>query len=163
VPVGIEIQFEVKVIWPGKNRVRGLNQPKCQILRNGKVAVTQPIEAEGFSMTYLDFPTEYTVYRARVIDTPPPGQPGYGYVDVHAMTSPIYARQLVFIDPQGRGVDDMWVRLQSTGIPPLYTTGRATPDGVVQIDPSSRRPIFLGPEHMPDDPTRGQIKPQFQF
>jgi len=114
VPLGVDTMFHVSV--------KGAAGKKLQVLENGRPIRTVPIVKDSIGIRFLRHPTLYSAYRARVIDTPQEGAPGFGDYDVYAMTSPIYAQditqELLWRNPK-LDVDRTWIEIQPSGAPEI--------------------------------------------
>jgi len=86
IPTGPKTRFEVSVFHA--------NGKKVQVLLNGRPIITKKIEGETFVTRFEQAPATYSVYRVRVIGPAPSGQRGFGPIEVHALTSPIYAMNI---------------------------------------------------------------------
>ena len=71
---------------------------EVQILLNGHPEISKSIESDPFTLQFDQTPTNYSEFRLRVIS--PPSKPGFGPIDVLAMTSPIYAQDIELPNPQ---------------------------------------------------------------
>jgi hypothetical protein len=110
IPIGVESTLQF--------RVKNAQGKKVQLLVNGHPAITRiikPKREDGWFGVVADFtPTGHTVYRVRVIDTP--DKPGFGAVDVLAMSSPIYTAKMIEVDSEGRLTEDMIIDLSGNSI-----------------------------------------------
>lgn len=103
IPVGIVTEFEIGV--------RGGKDKKVQVFRNGRVIQNSKIEENNFLTRIRDKPTTYSVYRVRVTE---PGtlDEGYGVSKVLAMSSPIYAAEMMFVNPDV-DIDKMRIKVEN--------------------------------------------------
>ncbi|HOD96578.1 MAG TPA: CehA/McbA family metallohydrolase [Candidatus Hydrogenedentes bacterium] len=108
VPLNAEVTFEVVV----HNAVG----KKLQVIENGRPIRTIPINAQDTGIRFKRFPTQDAAYRVRVISPADPKSEGFGPLEVHALTSPIYARdisaELLWRNPNF-DPDKSWVRIQN--------------------------------------------------
>ena len=87
VPVGVKVRFEV-IVLNAKGK-------KMQLLRNGVPERSQWVDEDSYAWSYMRVPDAYSDYRVRIVDTVESGPNQYGYLKVLAMTSPIYAEDLL--------------------------------------------------------------------
>ena len=89
---------------------------KLQVIENGRPIRTIPINAQDTGIRFKRFPTQDAAYRVRVISPADPKSEGFGPLEVHALTSPIYARdisaELLWRNPNF-DPDKSWVRIQN--------------------------------------------------
>ncbi len=104
-PVGVETMLELTV--------KGAKGKKAQVMAEGKPIQTKIIEGDGFMMRFPVLPDRRMAYWARVIDTPK--ESAFGDVDVLAITSPIYAHEMVFVDKNVKP-EDARIRIQKQQI-----------------------------------------------
>ncbi|NLN92526.1 MAG: CehA/McbA family metallohydrolase [Candidatus Hydrogenedens sp.] len=108
VPLNVEVTFEVVV-----HNALG---KKLQVIENGRPIRTIPINAQDTGIRFKRFPTQEASYRVRVISPADPKSSGFGPLEIHALTSPIYARdisaELLWRNPNF-DPDQSWVRIQS--------------------------------------------------
>lgn len=94
-------------------RVRGANGKKLQVLQNGHAIFTKRIESDPFAMRFPHQADIPCVYQVRIISAA--RQEGFGMVDVHAITSPIYADDIIaelFWNDPNRFLDERnWIPL----------------------------------------------------
>lgn len=106
VPLNTDVIFEA-----GVSNAEGL---KLQVLLNGYPILTKRIEGNMFVHRFEQRPDHYGVYRIRVIGPPRNPAEGFGYVEVHAMSSPIYAqdlfREAAYLRPDWDAADS-WIRV----------------------------------------------------
>ncbi len=107
VPLNVEVTFEVVV-----NNAVG---KKLQVLENGRPIRTIPINNKDTGIRFKRMTTTDAAYRVRVIGAADPKQKGFGPLEVYAMTSPIYARditrELLMRNPNF-DPSKSWVRIQ---------------------------------------------------
>jgi hypothetical protein len=92
---------------------------KLQVLLNGYPILTKRIEGEMFVHRLHQRPDHYGVYRFRVIDGAEDSKDGFGFVDVVAMTSPIYVQNTMreaLIDQSGYPTKG-WISIQHQAEP----------------------------------------------
>jgi hypothetical protein len=105
-PLNVEAMMEVVV-----SNAAG---KKLQILLNGRPIVSKVIEGEGFVYRFPQTPTSYSVYRVQVIGSPEKPSDGFGPIEMHAMSSPIYAQEItqeLLLKYPGINLDKTWVRV----------------------------------------------------
>ena len=86
IPLNVDVTFEVIV-----NNAVG---KKLQVLENGRPIRTVPINNKDTGIRFKRTPTGDAAYRVRVIGSADPKEKGFGPLEVFAMTSPIYARDI---------------------------------------------------------------------
>ncbi len=110
-PINVEVTFEVVV-----HDAVGM---KLQVIENGRPIRTVPINAQDTGIRFKRMPTGDAAYRVRVISAATPGDKGFGPLEVHALSAPIYARditqELLWRNPNF-DPDNSWVRVQSSGM-----------------------------------------------
>jgi hypothetical protein len=79
---------------------------KLEVIRDGRPIFTKIIEGEGFYHRFDENCDAPSSYRARIISPAPEGQKGFGPLQIHALTSPIFARE-VSANPKGE-----WIRIE---------------------------------------------------
>ena len=107
IPLNVEVTFEVIV-----NNAVG---KKLQVLENGRPIRTIPINDKDTGIRFKRMPTGDTAYRVRVIGSADPKEKGFGPLEVYAMSSPIYARDItrnLLMRNPNFDPDKSWVRLQ---------------------------------------------------
>jgi hypothetical protein len=122
VPLNRDVRFAVQVI--------GAKGASLELLRNGRVIHSHQIDhdrVEAFLRT--EHPTSYSVYRARVTATPT--RMGFGPHEVLAMSSPIYAQEIVAINAG--------LRLQ---LAEMLSTKAYTLDGLVEALKEDETKLF---------------------
>ncbi|MCK5861809.1 MAG: CehA/McbA family metallohydrolase [Candidatus Hydrogenedentes bacterium] len=111
IPLNVEVSFEV-VVHDAVGK-------KLQVIENGRPIRTIPINAKETAIRFKRFPTSEAAYRVRVIGAADPKARGFGPLEVYAMSSPIYARditqELLMRNPDF-DPSKSWVRLQSGSI-----------------------------------------------
>jgi hypothetical protein len=110
-PMGNDVVFEI-----GVSKASGM---KLQVLLNGYPILTKRIEGEMFVHRLHQRPDHYGVYRFRVIDGAEDSKDGFGFVDVVAMTSPIYVQNTMreaLIDQSGYPTKG-WISIQHQAEP----------------------------------------------
>ncbi len=107
-PINVEVTFEVVV-----HDAVGM---KLQVIENGRPIRTVPINARDTGIRFKRMPTSDAAYRVRVISAANPRDKGFGPLQVHALSAPIYARditqELLWRNPHF-DPDKSWVRIQS--------------------------------------------------
>lgn len=86
VPLRVDTAFEVGV--------RGAMGKKLQVLLNGYPMFTKVIESDPFAHRFTHHPKEDSQFRVRIISGSEDPKEGFGRLDVHAMSSPIYAQDV---------------------------------------------------------------------
>jgi len=124
-PLNVPIRFQAGV--------KGAKGGELQILHNGYPLISKQIESDSFAVHIDHTPKHYSVYRLKIIRRSK--TPGFGAVDVLAMTSPIYAKD---IDIESKELDEYRKRHQRERRPPA-------------------------PEIDLPDPSQGEIIPTWQF
>lgn len=127
IPIGLETKFIVEV-YRGKGK-------KVEVLANGRTILSKIMEDDGHVHELLDRPSVYTAYRVRVVSTPE--ELGFGPLEVHALSSPIYAQEM-YIESDDVSIHDMWVRLKSEYNAPTQPTP--------ELDPRSKDATEIDPE-----------------
>src|SRR5690606_20409020 len=108
---------------------------RLEVLENGRTILSKLIETDDYNHSIDVTPTSYSVYRARVVETP--AKKGFGPLDVLAMTSPIYAQE-IYVETDNLSIQDMWIRLKNE-----YDE---LPIGTPELDPASRDPYTIKPD-----------------
>lgn len=126
VPLNVNVQFIV-----GVKRAAG---KKLQVLEDGRPIRTVPIVKDNVVIQFQRHNTRSSIFRVRVIDTPPKNRPGYGDIEVLAMSSPIYAQEitqeLLWRNPS-LDVDKTWVRIESDATPEMVLPDEVPPGSVL--------------------------------
>lgn len=121
-PLGLDTMFEVNV--------SGANGKKLHILRNGHPIVSKVIEGDNFVFRCPQRPASGSVYRVRITEPPANDRTGFGPTETLAMSSPIYAQDIVedvfWQDPNVFLNEDYWV--YPSGEP--YDPKKPKPGGV---------------------------------
>lgn len=86
-PLGLDTMFEVNV--------SGANGKKLHILRNGHPIVSKVIDGDNFVFRCPQRPITSSVYRVRITEPPANDRDGFGPTETLAMSSPIYAEDIV--------------------------------------------------------------------
>jgi len=132
VPLGINVNLMVQV--------KNANGAKVEILRNGWPIISKKIETDKVDVLQVtERPSSYAVYRARVIRAPQ--GPGVGPIDILAMTSPIYAQDIIPIDPTKKDPLDVWVKVGNSGLPPAKVSERIEEGGQTRVRFEQGAPI----------------------
>jgi len=108
---------------------------KLEIMRDNLPLSTVTIEEDAVEHSLAETPDRNASYWVRITESPT--EEGFGSSDVVALTSPIYAQRFVVVDPNADPAD-VRVRLRTQ-----------TQPKVEEVE-------------LPDDPTVGEIKPQWQ-
>jgi len=128
VPLHVDVLFEV-----GATKSAG---KKIEVLLNGRPILTKIIEGDAFVQRFIQHPEVPSVYRARVIGPAENPKEGVGALDVYAMTSPIYAQdiiqELLWRQP-GIDLDKLWVRIEPDRTPEVHLPEH--------VPPVNRRPV----------------------
>ncbi|MBI1317898.1 MAG: hypothetical protein GC168_02980 [Candidatus Hydrogenedens sp.] len=74
--------------------VKNANGMKLQILENGRPLISKIIEGDPFVHRFVITPTTLAAYRLRIISPAQDTKHGFGRIDVHAMSAPIYAQDI---------------------------------------------------------------------
>lgn len=129
IPINVEVAFEVAV----KNAL-GM---KLQVIENGRPIRTIPINSKDTGIRFKRMITSEASYRVRIIKPTAPGN-GFGPIEVHALTSPIYARditqELLWRNPNF-DPDQSWVRIQS--------------QSRIELEPETNLPEQMAPQNVP--------------
>lgn len=151
VPVGISCDLIIGVL--------NAQGKKLEVLANGVPICTKIIETNDFSGTIPQNLIGDTAYRVRIIDSGP--QAGFGPVQVHAMSSPIYADRFLIL-PKGMRPEDVRLAVQDKSTPeaglvnPVYATG-------VLDEKSGRQVVNIqanpGSAAAPPQPAQGNLPP----
>lgn len=154
VPLGLKLEFQIQVA-----RAKGM---KVELLRNGWPILTKLVESDKITVLRLtDEPPSYSVYRVRVL-APAAGQ-GFGPTTVMAMTSPIYAQDIVPVDLRMENPLDVWVKLENKTLPPVEVTERSDADGKVRVRTTGGPPALQNPNEgeieLPPDAQVKTIQP----
>ncbi len=166
VPVGVETRFTAAV-----SNALG---KKIEIIRNGRPMGTFIVGTnKGYVVEFTEKPEAYSVYRLRVGE--PAGKDGYGPTRVLAMSSPIYAQDIIILT-RGMTPNDVWLKVQDEQDiksgdvpPPVYATGITESKGDgdapvwVQIDKNATPMIpqqrGSGPNIPFDNPKAFEMRP----
>ncbi len=120
VPVGVPVRFEV-IVQNAKGK-------KMQLLRNGVPERSQWVDSDSYAWSHMRVPDAYSDYRVRIVDSVEPTGQQYGFLRILAMTSPIYAENILpqivgpNVDPQLfrvriKSYYDDYNRIQAEGLP----------------------------------------------
>ena len=118
VPLHIPSRFYVTV--------EGAKGKRLEILLNGLPIRSRGIPSDEFTLTFRIVPESYAAYRARIVETPK--EMAFGHLDMVAMTSPIYAQEVIPYDPTGG--ENLWVNIENDYFDP-------TKNPVLPADPSA--------------------------
>ena len=155
VPVNVESGFEVGV--------RDAQGKKLQVLLNGYPLFTKVIESDSFVHKFKYLPKEEGAFRVRVISPNELPKEQFGRVEVHAMSSPIYAQDVTREAVQYFGLDPdkAWISApQQTG--PDNEADLPNPEDA-QTQPIDFRNSFGRYQQMNDQPGSGSASaPQQQ-
>ncbi len=86
IPLGLDTVFGVSVT--------GAAGKKLQVLENGRTFISKIIEGDNFVFRFPQRPKAACCYRVRVVQPADP-KTGFGPLEVLAMTSPIYAQDII--------------------------------------------------------------------
>jgi hypothetical protein len=154
VPLGLLVDFTVQV-----KKAKGL---RVEVLRNGWPIISKTVESDKVELFRIsDTPTSYAVFRARLVRTPT--QKGFGPLDIVTMTSPIYAQDIVPIDPTKKDPYDIWVRINDKGLPPAKVSERVDEGGRtrVRLEPGAPvSPVASDSLQIPKDADVRELKPK---
>lgn len=89
--------------------VKGAKGARLEILLNGLPIRSRPIESDKLYYSMMETPGAFGVYRVRVVTRP--DEVGYGFADMLAMTSPIYAQGYV-VDSE-KGETGGWIEIEN--------------------------------------------------
>ncbi|MBN2308279.1 MAG: CehA/McbA family metallohydrolase [Candidatus Hydrogenedentes bacterium] len=116
VPTGVDTQFQIQI--------GNANGMKAVLLYNGRSILSKKIEQESddqfFVLRHTQHPVSYAVFRVCVVRTAT--EPGFGPLDVVAMSSPIYAQEMLVVDGQ-TPPEELWIKLENDAVPPAQVTG----------------------------------------
>lgn len=87
VPIGVKVTFQIIVF--------NANGKKMQLLRNGVPIRSVWVDNDNYAWNIEQLPDVYSDFRVRIVDAVEPGPNTYGYLKVLAMTSPIYAEDIL--------------------------------------------------------------------
>ena len=108
IPLNIEVSFEVAV-----QNAQGM---KLQVIENGRPIRTIPINSNDTGIRFKRMPSSDAAFRVRVIKAADEKSKGFGPLEVVALSSPIYARditaELLWRNPNF-DPEKSWVRIQS--------------------------------------------------
>ena len=108
IPLNIEVSFEVAV-----QNAQGM---KLQVIENGRPIRTIPINSNDTGIRFKRMPSSDAAFRVRVIKAADEKSKGFGPLEVVAISSPIYARditaELLWRNPNF-DPEKSWVRIQS--------------------------------------------------
>lgn len=131
IPINKESKFIVGV--------EGAKGARLEILLNGLPIRSRPIEADKLYYSIPDTPLVFGVYRVRIVETPNENDKGYGFADVLAMTSPIYAQSYI-VDP-AKGETGGWIDIENGyGTGPEFYPEAINPANVRTLQPNDRIP-----------------------
>lgn len=133
VPLGGTIPLNVPTLF--RVSVPNAKGKRLEVLVDGRTILSKVIEFDDYHHEFLDMPKQYTVYRARIVEAPT--KPGFGPLNILAMTSPIYAQEM-YIETDNLGIEDMWVRLKNEYNDQPYVSP--------ELDPASRDAYEIRPQ-----------------
>ncbi len=147
IPLGMEARFTV-----GVKRAKG---KKLEVFLNGHPIFSKTLKENSEVHRFRQTPQTYSVYRVRVVE--PPSEMAFGQNNVLAMSSPIYAQDIIPVDPE-RSPADYWLRLKNESLPPLYTSDVKTEGAKtwVRIGEDAYRRSAIYNEPLPVDPRLGR-------
>lgn len=154
VPLGLMVDFTVQV-----QNAKGM---KIEVLRNGWSIMSKLVESDKVELFRIsDTPTSYASYRARLVRTP--SKKGFGPLDIVTMTSPIYAQDIVPIDPSKENPYDVWIKIKDTGLPPAKVSERVDEGGKtrVRLEPGAPGPTAAADDtfQIPEGAKVRELKP----
>jgi hypothetical protein len=101
VPLNVPVTFRVEV----QDAPAGST---LEVLLNGSVFRSMKVDSPNFAWGFNDVPENYATFRARIVVGSNPGE--FGVTEVLAMTSPIYALEVI---PDMPGADDnIWLAIE---------------------------------------------------
>ena len=155
VPLGLLVDFTVQV----KN-AKGM---KLEVLRNGWSILSKKVESEKAEVFRIsDTPTSYSVYRARLSKTPT--EKGIGPLDMVSMTAPIYAQDIIPIDPTKKDPFDVWIKIKNDGLAPAKVSERVEEGGKTRVrleNGAAPQPVASSEEvSIPPNVNVKEIKPR---
>jgi len=106
VPLNMLVIFEVGVM-----KAKGL---KLEVLKNGRPILTKVIEGDAFVAAFEQKPSSNANYRVRIIGPPKNPRSGFGPLEMHAMSGPIYAQNItaeLIAQYPNLQLEDSWVRV----------------------------------------------------
>jgi hypothetical protein len=122
VPVSVDVHF-IAAVTHGAGK-------KLEVLENGRPIRTVPITEDSAGIQFLRKPGIASEYRVRVIGPAPQNGAAMGDVEVYAMTSPIYAREitqdLLRRNPKF-DANKAWIKIQANKTPMLDLPEDAAP------------------------------------
>jgi hypothetical protein len=117
--------------------VSGAKGAQLEVLMNGYPIRSQPIESDKLTMSFEDVPNAFGAYRMRIVDSPDKRE-GYGFSEVLAMSSPIYA-QSYFVEGGPDAGRDGWIEVPSNYREPRpgdeFDPSTLDPSQVVTLNP----------------------------
>lgn len=117
--VDVSIGGVVPIDHPTKYfvRVRGAQGKKLEVMINGVTSLESQINGSDWIYPYVITPEHYEVYTVRVVEKP--DSQGFGFTNVLAMTSPIYAQGIVQDNTVGNQVGtEGWVKIENEYVAP---------------------------------------------
>lgn len=133
IPLNTEVSFEIAV-----QNALGM---KLQVIENGRPIRTIPINSNDTGVRFKRIPSTEAAFRVRIIKSADPKDKGFGPLEITALTSPIYARditaELLWRNPNF-DPDKSWVRIQSGNMTdldqaPLESMPEKPPMNIPQI------------------------------
>lgn len=105
--------FPLSVLVVFLVHVTGANGSKMQILQNGTPIISKNIESDDFVFRFPQMPNANCAYRVRIVTSAIGTKDGFGVLDTLAMTSPIYAQDIIqdvfWNDPNRFLEDKNWI------------------------------------------------------
>lgn len=122
-PLGRPIRFMVN-LWNAKGK-------RLEVLRNGQSTRSATINVDPFAWGFEETFTVPCYYQVRVVETP--SDQGFGFLDVLALSSPIYVEGVA--TPATVNPEDAWISIESA--PPEESEPWQLPEGanVVEVTP----------------------------
>lgn len=116
--------------------VSGAKGARLDILMNGYPVRSVPIDSDKLTMSLEQTPDALGAFRMRIVTAPT--EQGYGYAEMLAMSSPIYA-QSYFVEGGPQAGRDGWIEVESNWQEPrpqdLVDPTKLDPSRVVTLDP----------------------------
>jgi hypothetical protein len=143
IPTGVKTDLSVHVL-----NAKGY---KVEVIENGLPVVAPNVDTDDYRLTFTATPKRYTVYRVRVFSAP--DKIGFGPIEMHALSAPIYAQDMIFLNEKVTP-ETAWISIETDKnfIPPVYATGVQTIDGKTIIRVDRNYPEMSAPRLQPLPP-----------